>query len=104
MCSGAGGISIGKRARGGLAFARVAAEAVDVAAFAAFGDGVVVAIGVAVEDEVALAAGHVEADAHAVVHGEAFGEIRPASTMVVVRALLDPRWKVEVEVEAVTET
>ena len=37
------------------------------------------------------------------VHGEAFGEIRPASTMVVVRAFLDPRWKVEVEAEAVTE-
>jgi len=43
------------------------------------------------------------ADAEAVqrAHGEAFGEIRPASTMVVVRAFLDPRWKVEVEAEAV---
>ena len=35
------------------------------------------------------------------VHGEVFGEIRPASTMVVVAALLDPRWKVEVEADAV---
>jgi enamine deaminase RidA (YjgF/YER057c/UK114 family) len=35
-----------------------------------------------------------------VVHGEVFGEIRPASTMVVVAALLDPRWKVEIEAEA----
>ena len=33
-------------------------------------------------------------------HGEVFGEIRPASTAVVAR-LLDPRWKVEVEAEAV---
>jgi enamine deaminase RidA (YjgF/YER057c/UK114 family) len=34
-------------------------------------------------------------------HGEAFGEIRPASTMVVVSGFLDPRWKVEMEAEAV---
>ncbi len=33
-------------------------------------------------------------------HGEAFTGIEPAATMVVVAALLDPRWKVEIEVEA----
>jgi enamine deaminase RidA (YjgF/YER057c/UK114 family) len=33
-------------------------------------------------------------------HGEAFGEIRPASTMVVA-ALLNPKWRVEIEAEAV---
>lgn len=43
------------------------------------------------------------ADAEAVgaVHGEVFGEVRPASTMVVVAGLLDPRWRYEVEVDAV---
>jgi len=30
-----------------------------------------------------------------------FGEIRPASTMIVVRELLDPRWLVEIEAEAI---
>ena len=35
------------------------------------------------------------------VHGEVFGDVRPASTMLVVAALLDPRWKVEMEAEAV---
>lgn len=35
------------------------------------------------------------------VHGEVFGDVRPASTMVVVQGLLDPRWKVEVELDAV---
>jgi Putative translation initiation inhibitor, yjgF family len=35
------------------------------------------------------------------VHGDVFGDVRPASTMVVVAALLDPRWKVEMEAEAV---
>ena len=35
------------------------------------------------------------------VHAEVFGEVRPAATMVVVAALLDPRWHVEIEAEAV---
>ena len=34
-------------------------------------------------------------------HGEVFAEIRPASTMVVVAALLDPRWRVEIEADAI---
>jgi enamine deaminase RidA (YjgF/YER057c/UK114 family) len=34
-------------------------------------------------------------------HGRAFGSVRPASTMVVVAGLLDARWKVEMEAEAI---
>jgi enamine deaminase RidA (YjgF/YER057c/UK114 family) len=34
-------------------------------------------------------------------HGEVFAEIRPASTAVVVKGLLDPRWRVEIEADAV---
>ena len=37
------------------------------------------------------------------VHGEIFGEVRPASTMVVVAGLLDPRWRVEIEAEAILD-
>lgn len=33
-------------------------------------------------------------------HGEAFGPATPASTALVVAALLDPAWKVEIEAEA----
>ena len=35
-------------------------------------------------------------------HGEVFSEIRPASTAVVVKGLLDPRWRVEIEADAVS--
>ena len=35
------------------------------------------------------------------MHGEVFRDVRPAATMVVVAGLLDPRWKVEMEAEAV---
>ncbi len=41
------------------------------------------------------------ADAVGAVHGEVFRDVRPASTMVVVAGLLDPRWVVEVEADAV---
>jgi enamine deaminase RidA (YjgF/YER057c/UK114 family) len=34
-------------------------------------------------------------------HGRAFGNARPASTMVVVTGFVDPRWKVEMEAEAI---
>jgi len=34
-------------------------------------------------------------------HGEVFGTIRPAATMIVVAKLLNPTWRVEVEADAV---
>ena len=41
-----------------------------------------------------------DADAAMAAHGAVFAGVRPASTMVVVHALLDARWTVEVEAEA----
>ena len=43
-------------------------------------------------------------DGFAKAHGEAFSEVRPANTTVVVAALLDPRWLLEIEAEAVVTT
>jgi enamine deaminase RidA (YjgF/YER057c/UK114 family) len=40
------------------------------------------------------------ADAVGRAHARAVGHVRPAATMVVVAALLDPRWLVEVEADA----
>jgi enamine deaminase RidA (YjgF/YER057c/UK114 family) len=42
-----------------------------------------------------------DADAVGAVHGQLFAETRPAATMVIVAGLLDPRWKVEIEAEAI---
>ncbi len=44
-----------------------------------------------------------DADGSAIgeAHRAALGEARPAATMVVVAGLLDSRWKVEIEAEAV---
>jgi enamine deaminase RidA (YjgF/YER057c/UK114 family) len=35
------------------------------------------------------------------VHGEYFAQVRPAATMVVVAQLLNPKWRVEIEFDAV---
>jgi enamine deaminase RidA (YjgF/YER057c/UK114 family) len=45
-----------------------------------------------------------DGEAIGTAHAEAFGEARPVSTMVVVSGFLDPRWKVEIEAEAVIHT
>jgi enamine deaminase RidA (YjgF/YER057c/UK114 family) len=39
-------------------------------------------------------------EAVARVHGKFFALIRPAATMVIVAGLIDPRWRVEIEVDA----
>ena len=41
-----------------------------------------------------------DADAVGAVHGEIFAAVRPASTMVVIAALLRPEWRIEIEAEA----
>jgi enamine deaminase RidA (YjgF/YER057c/UK114 family) len=43
------------------------------------------------------------ADGEAVgaVHGEVFAKVRPATGFIVVRGFLDPRWRVEIEADAI---
>jgi len=40
----------------------------------------------------------------ALVHGEFFGSIRPANTIVQVSRFIDPDWLVEFEADAIVET
>jgi len=42
-----------------------------------------------------------DADLVGRAHGAMFGDIRPASTMLVIPALIRPEWKVEIEAEAI---
>lgn len=44
-----------------------------------------------------------DADGVLRVHGELFGEIRPATTAVIVRGLIDRRYLVEIEADAVID-
>jgi enamine deaminase RidA (YjgF/YER057c/UK114 family) len=44
-----------------------------------------------------------DGDAVGAAHGEVFSGVRPVATMVVVAGLLDPRWKVEIEAEAILD-
>jgi enamine deaminase RidA (YjgF/YER057c/UK114 family) len=43
------------------------------------------------------------ADAVGRAHRAVFGDVRPAATMVVIAGMLDPRWKVEIEADAVID-
>jgi enamine deaminase RidA (YjgF/YER057c/UK114 family) len=36
-------------------------------------------------------------------HGEVFADVRPANAMIVVTGFVDPRWKVEIEVDAIVD-
>jgi enamine deaminase RidA (YjgF/YER057c/UK114 family) len=42
-------------------------------------------------------------DAVGPVHAEFFGDARPAATAIVIAGLLDPRWKVEIEADAIVD-
>jgi len=42
-----------------------------------------------------------DADGVARAHGRAFSDVRPAASMIVVSGFLDPRWRVEIEAEAI---
>jgi len=44
-----------------------------------------------------------DADVIGAAHSKVFGASKPAATMVVVAGLLDPIWRVEIEVEAIVQ-
>ena len=42
-----------------------------------------------------------DGEAVSTIHGEIFGEIRPVTGFIVVRGFLDPRWRIEIEADAI---
>jgi enamine deaminase RidA (YjgF/YER057c/UK114 family) len=42
-----------------------------------------------------------DVDAVGAAHGRAFGNVRPASAVILVSGFIDPRWKLEIEADAV---
>jgi enamine deaminase RidA (YjgF/YER057c/UK114 family) len=36
-------------------------------------------------------------------HGEVFGDVRPASSFIGIEAFIEPRWKVEIEADAIVD-
>ena len=42
-----------------------------------------------------------DVDAVGAAHGRAFGDVRPASAVILVSGFIDPRWRVEIEADAV---
>jgi enamine deaminase RidA (YjgF/YER057c/UK114 family) len=44
-----------------------------------------------------------DVDAVGAAHGRAFGDVRPASAVILVSGFIDPRWKVEIEADAVVD-
>jgi enamine deaminase RidA (YjgF/YER057c/UK114 family) len=42
-----------------------------------------------------------DGDAVAAIHGEVFAAIRPATGFIIVSGFLDPRWRVEIEADAI---
>ena len=42
-----------------------------------------------------------DVDAVAAVHGRAFGDVRPATGFILVAGFIDPRWRVEIEADAI---
>ncbi len=43
-----------------------------------------------------------DVDAVGAAHGRAFGAVRPATGVIIVSGFIDPRWRVEIEADAVS--
>ncbi len=43
-----------------------------------------------------------DVDVVAAVHGRAFADVRPATGFIIVSGFIDPRWRVEIEADAVS--